>query len=486
MTFAVSGDFNIRVQVGDDTEAPTTPANVTATPISTDQIDLDWDDSTDNLVLSGYQVFRDGLQIATTTVSSYADSGLTADTLYSYYVTAFDNSYNVSSSSVTVATSTLPVVVATSTATSSSHNYGSYIPRGPVEVENFQISSSETTAVITFDTNVYTKLLLRWGRTPSYELGYIGSDAYKTSYRTLITDLEPGTTYELELRLTERFGVEEYVKRVSFTTDNGPDTVPPANVWGLTASLQNDGSITLNWQNPHEPDFSHVRVVGSNLFYPAGPYDGWIVYEGEGTSVRDPRTDLGRYRYYSVFSYDTSGNISSGAVVMVDTDPTAPPELPSESLDTSFDLFMSDLQFWQSGSYVSPDAETIALKRGVPFTVSLPYGVVPEHLKTIVVTFHHPVNTNQIFSFILRINHDKTAYEATIGGLETLGYYPSTLELYDYETRTIKRAEGQINVISEIIPQIKHENKFLVWWFLWPVILLVLLLLILLRSRSRG
>jgi hypothetical protein len=75
---------------GEDTEAPTTPTLLSAIPTAATQIDLVWSTSTDNVIVSGYVLFRDSVIVATTSQTSYLDTGLTASTTYSYEVYAFD------------------------------------------------------------------------------------------------------------------------------------------------------------------------------------------------------------------------------------------------------------------------------------------------------------------------------------------------------------------------------------------------------------
>ena len=80
-------------QAAPDTTAPTVPANVTATPLSTTQIQISWSASTDTGTgVGGYRIYRDGSAspLATVTTTSYTDTGLTASTAYSYRVLAFD------------------------------------------------------------------------------------------------------------------------------------------------------------------------------------------------------------------------------------------------------------------------------------------------------------------------------------------------------------------------------------------------------------
>src|SRR3989338_8681951 len=73
-----------------DTTAPTTPTNLSATAVSSSQINLSWTASTDNVGVTGYNVYRNGTQIASVAATSYNDTGLVASTAYSYTVSAYD------------------------------------------------------------------------------------------------------------------------------------------------------------------------------------------------------------------------------------------------------------------------------------------------------------------------------------------------------------------------------------------------------------
>src|SRR5207245_3773127 len=66
-----------------DTTPPTVPTGLTATAVSSSQINLSWTASTDNVGVTGYRVYRGGTQIATTSTPSYANTGLSPSTTYS-------------------------------------------------------------------------------------------------------------------------------------------------------------------------------------------------------------------------------------------------------------------------------------------------------------------------------------------------------------------------------------------------------------------
>ena len=82
-----------------DTTAPTVPANLSAAAISASAINLSWTASTDNVGVTGYKIYRGGVQIGTSATNSYSDTGLAASTNYSYSVSAYDAAGNNSSQS---------------------------------------------------------------------------------------------------------------------------------------------------------------------------------------------------------------------------------------------------------------------------------------------------------------------------------------------------------------------------------------------------
>jgi hypothetical protein len=122
---------------GSDTTAPTTPATLTATAISSSQIDLDWPDSSDAVGVTEYRVQRSPagcgsfVQIATVTgtppISAYPNTGLTASTTYCYRVLAADAvpnlsgfSPNASAQTAAAADTTAPTAPGSLTATTAS------------------------------------------------------------------------------------------------------------------------------------------------------------------------------------------------------------------------------------------------------------------------------------------------------------------------------------------------------------------------------
>lgn len=93
-----------------DTTAPTAPTGVSATAVSSSQVDVAWSASTDDTGVAGYRVLRDGVQVAQVAGTSFSDTTVAASTTYSYTVRAYDAAGNVSADSApaTVTTPAAP------------------------------------------------------------------------------------------------------------------------------------------------------------------------------------------------------------------------------------------------------------------------------------------------------------------------------------------------------------------------------------------
>ncbi len=73
-----------------DTTAPTTPTNLLATAASSTQVDLSWDAATDAVGVTGYKIYRDGVNLKSVTDISTSDAVLNPNTQYCYTISAYD------------------------------------------------------------------------------------------------------------------------------------------------------------------------------------------------------------------------------------------------------------------------------------------------------------------------------------------------------------------------------------------------------------
>ncbi|MEU7266261.1 glycoside hydrolase family 6 protein [Streptomyces albidoflavus] len=90
----------------DDTTEPTAPTGLKTTATSATTVSLSWTAATDDTGVTGYDVYRDGTRVGSTTTTAYADSGLAPGTAYTYTVRAKDAAGNVSAPSASLAATT--------------------------------------------------------------------------------------------------------------------------------------------------------------------------------------------------------------------------------------------------------------------------------------------------------------------------------------------------------------------------------------------
>ncbi len=98
--------FKIEPEIVDE-EAPTAPTNLAASGTTARETTLNWTASTDNVGVTGYDVYQDGAVVATVAGTSTIVSGLAPLTTYSFFVIAKDASGNQSTASNTVSVTTL-------------------------------------------------------------------------------------------------------------------------------------------------------------------------------------------------------------------------------------------------------------------------------------------------------------------------------------------------------------------------------------------
>lgn len=183
-----------------DTVAPTAPT-LSASGTTQTTTNLSWSGATDNVGVTGYDVYRNGSLIgSTTTATTFAVTGLTASTTYTFNVKAKDAAGNASANSNTVSVTTLAPVPDTTA------------PTAPT------LSASGTTA---------TSTNLSWsGATDN--VGVTGYDVYRngsligsttTATTFAVTGLTAATTYTFNVRSKDAAGnVSANSNTVSVTT----------------------------------------------------------------------------------------------------------------------------------------------------------------------------------------------------------------------------------------------------------------------------
>ncbi len=490
---AQTSEFEITLFTGIDTTAPTTPIIQTVEPVSSNQIDIVWSASTDNIIVNGYRVFRDGVQVATTTQTSFNDTGLTASTTYEYTIDAFDYVFNFSSSSLPAATTTLPIFIAppTPTSTPSATNNATAV----VSIDALNIDAMVRSATVQLFTTLPTTYTLRFGRTSQYELGTISNGVFRTEHVSELNNLEPGTKYYVEVTVYGARG-QQSVQRETFVTDAAITTDTPLSVTNALVDVMEDTAV-IRWDNP-DPLEGVVRVVRNYLFYPQNQSDGVVVYEGTGESFTDTAVLKDREKYYyTIFVLAPDGRVSAGVVLRASKDtlapdiatstPTTTPTINEPLEEGGSILNPSDIFFTFNGQTLSFSTMS-ELPVRTPILVSIPKEALPPNLKSVLVSVQNPINNNETTVYLLKLRADEKAYEARFVSSNVEGEGRIMVELYDYEQAMMHRITKQVRYESDgglIIGPIS-ESSLRSWLYMFTLLPLFLLLFIFYQIQRRA
>ncbi|MFH0177618.1 fibronectin type III domain-containing protein [Streptomyces cacaoi] len=91
---------------GSDTQAPTAPGGLTSTGKTSSSVSLSWNAATDNVGVTGYDVYSGSAKVLTVSGTSATVSGLSASTGYTFTVRARDAAGNTSGASNSVSVTT--------------------------------------------------------------------------------------------------------------------------------------------------------------------------------------------------------------------------------------------------------------------------------------------------------------------------------------------------------------------------------------------
>ncbi|MFD0678407.1 MULTISPECIES: S-layer homology domain-containing protein [unclassified Paenibacillus] len=246
---------NVRVDASElastDTTAPVWPAGSTLTASNTTQTGttLTWTAATDNVGVTGYKIYNGSslLQTVTSNVYSYAVTGLTAGTSYTFSVKAVDNGNNLSEAK-TVSVTTLASADTTA----------------PVWPAGSTLTASNTTQTGT--TLTWTAATDNVGVT-GYKI-YNGSSLLQTVtsnvYSYAVTGLTAGTSYTFSVKAVDNVNNLSEAKTVNVTTLASTDTTAP--VWPagttFTASNTTQTGTTLTWTAATD----NVGVTGYKVY----------------------------------------------------------------------------------------------------------------------------------------------------------------------------------------------------------------------------
>jgi chitodextrinase len=264
-----------------DTTAPSAPSGLAASNVAQTSLTLNWSASTDNVAVTGYRVLRNGVQVGTPTGTTFADSGLVANTTYTYVVRAVDAAGNVSADSNTITPTTLDVPPPTSSLFSTlftgangagwGADWATTTSAGNVDIQNNagRVAFNDTTGAyaraqltgLAARTDADTLFSYQWNSTAggAYFNAYVrGSGGWTNSYR-------PVNGYGLEL-------------------SSGSTTVTFRRVSGGTTT--NLASVTNANVRTTAKQWMRIRAVGSTI-----QFKTWVDGTTEPTTWRSTVTD---------------------------------------------------------------------------------------------------------------------------------------------------------------------------------------------------
>jgi len=227
-----------------DTTPPTVPGNVRADARSSSVIRIRWERSLDQSGILEYRVYRNGgaVPVGTTADNELLDTNLTANTTYTYSVTAVDKADPPNESAHS------PSVSATTDSVGPGPGPGDIIP--PAPPQNLTASARSS-----------TEIDLSWSASndpsgiSSYTVYRDGApDPVATVQTTSFTDggLDPGTTYSYTVRATDGAATPNTSADsapASAKTNDAPviDFTAPSMPQNLVAATQSSTSIELHW-----------------------------------------------------------------------------------------------------------------------------------------------------------------------------------------------------------------------------------------------
>ena len=331
---------------------------------------------------------------------------------------------------------------------------GNWLPA--LLVSGIQISRTDTSATVTWQTSENAVSTLAWGETLTYELGSLSEQTSSLNHNFTIPNLVAGKTYYFRFTSVDSNNNRAGLEGASLVATPSLDITPPANPQDVTISAEGK-AVRLNWQNPTDTDFSDVVVVRSEEFYPAGPTDGILIYRGNGGSVVDQNIDIDTNYFYSIFSQDSAGNYSSGVLISgrIEIQGVAPvvvvPDVfdsipKATEVDPRFNqVTFDDFKIIQGNRLINAGTNGFAINGSVPFKMVVNYETLPEVLKTILVTVQNAEIPDRQFSFMLRVNRGLTAYESSVEALGEAGTYKVRIAIIDHDNQAIKVIDGKVN-----------------------------------------
>ena len=301
-----------------DNQAPTSPSNLVATATTETTTNLSWTAATDNVTVTDYEVFQEGVSIGFTGGNTtFEVSGLAPETTYNFTIAAIDAAANssVQSNSVSVTTLALPDTEAPTVPTALIANN---ITTTSVSLN--WTAATDNVAVIDYEVFQDGVSIGLTGGTATFEVSAL---APETDYNFTVVALDAATN------------VSAQSNNLSISTLALPDTEAPTVPTALIANNITTTSVSLNWTAATD----NVAVIDYEVFQDGvsiGLTGGTATFE---VSALAPETDYN----FTVVALDAatnvsaqSNNLSISTLALPDTEaPTVPTALIANNITTT-------------------------------------------------------------------------------------------------------------------------------------------------------
>jgi cellulose 1,4-beta-cellobiosidase len=270
--------------------APSVPQHFTATGDGISKATLSWDAATESAPggVAGYNIFRNSKWIATSTATSYVDSGLSPG-LYIYTVVAYDiygytSPTQATPQSVLIVTDWQPPTVPANLAATGTLFVNSSTASTPVTLS--WSSSTDNIAVAGY-------IVYRNGAA-------INATSSIYTSPTMTENLSPGTyTYKVNAYDTSWNGS---TYSPSLTVTVGVDSLPPSVPTGVSVSQTAPNKATLSWT----PSIDVGVGTAGYLIYRSSTQIATV----SSSPYIDSRLTTGTEYIYQIAAYDGVGNVS--------------------------------------------------------------------------------------------------------------------------------------------------------------------------------
>jgi chitodextrinase len=331
-----------------DTTPPAPPTGLAVSAATPTSITFGWAAATDNVGVTGYEVFRNGTSLQTMSQRTATVSGLACGTAYTLGVEARDAAGNRSTRAAVLASTGACADTQAPTA-----------PSGPVSTSRSQNSIALAWTGSTDNVGVVGYGLYRGGTRVGTSVGTTG----------VFSGLACNTNYSLAVDAYDAAGNRSATSGVLLVSTTAcPDTAPPSAPTGLSASAVSQNGLTLSWNASSD----NVGVSGYDVYR-----GGTKVASVTSTSGVQTGLACGTSYAFGVIARDAAGNSSPQTSLGASTSacsvppppaPTPPPPAPTPPPPAPTPPSSANVFLAPSGSDGSPCTKASpcrSLKRGL-------------------------------------------------------------------------------------------------------------------------